>query len=69
MAPLVLAFILGPMAENALRQSLIISQGSLMIFVSRPFSLIALIIAFFLMASPLLPFLRKRREVIADLEG
>lgn len=69
MAPLVLAFILGPMAENAFRQSLIISQGSLMIFFSRPVTLIALMIAFFLVLSHILPFVRKRREVIADLEG
>lgn len=68
MAPLVLAFILGPMAENALRQSLIISQGSPMVFFSRPVPLVALLIAFFLMISPLLPFLRKRREVIAGLK-
>jgi len=68
MAPLVLAFILGPMAENALRQSLIISQGSLMIFISRPFTLISLMIAFFLMVSHILPFIRKRREVIARFE-
>ena len=68
MAPLVLAFILGPMAENALRQSLIISQGSPMVFLSRPVPLAALLIAFFLMISPLFPFLRKRREVIAGLK-
>jgi len=68
MAPLVLAYILGPMAENALRQSLIISQGSFLIFLSRPFTLVALLIAFFLTISPLLPFLRKRREIIAELE-
>jgi putative tricarboxylic transport membrane protein len=69
MAPLVLAFILGPMAENAFRQSLIISQGSLMMFFSRPVTLIALMIAFFLVLSHILPFIRKRREVIAGLEG
>jgi len=69
MAPLVLAYILGPMAENALRQTLIISQGSFIIFLSRPVTLIALLIAFFLMVSPLLPFVRKRRETIARLEG
>lgn len=69
MAPLVLAYILGPMAENALRQSLIISQGNFLIFFSRPITLIALLIAFFLVVSPLLPFMRKRREIIARMEG
>jgi putative tricarboxylic transport membrane protein len=36
LAPFVLALVLGDMAENALRQSLIISQGSLAIFFTRP---------------------------------
>jgi len=36
LAPLVLALVLGDHAENALRQSLIMSQGSLAIFVVRP---------------------------------
>ncbi len=35
-APLVLAFVLGRMAEETIRQSLVISRGSLSIFVSRP---------------------------------
>ena len=37
-APLVLAFVLGPMLENNLRKSLILSQGDLMTFVARPIS-------------------------------
>ena len=36
LAPLVLALVLGDMAENALRQSLIMSQGSLAIFLTGP---------------------------------
>jgi putative tricarboxylic transport membrane protein len=36
--PLVLALVLGPMFENALRRSLIIGQGSGMIFFQRPIS-------------------------------
>ncbi len=66
--PLVLAFILGPMAEDALRQSLIISQGDYFIFLSRPFPLIALSIALFLFVSQIIPSLRKRRKIIASLE-
>ncbi len=66
-APLVLAFILGPMMETALRQSLIVSHGHFGIFFSRPYSLIALIIAFLFLAFPLIPFMRKRREkIVAD---
>lgn len=37
-APLVLAFILGPILEAAFRQSMIMSDGSLTIFVTRPYS-------------------------------
>lgn len=37
-APLVLAFILGPILETAFRQSMIMSDGSLTIFVARPYS-------------------------------
>ena len=37
-APLVLAFVLGPIMETALRQSLIMSQGSFLVFWSSPVS-------------------------------
>jgi putative tricarboxylic transport membrane protein len=51
LAPLVLALVLGDLAENSLRQSLIMSQGSLAIFLFRPISgmITALAIFFFLM--------------------
>ena len=44
-APLVLAFVLGPMMENNLRKSLILSQGDLTMFVSRPISAVCLAFA------------------------
>ncbi len=37
--PLVLAFVLGPMVEQSMRQSLLMSGGSFLIFVTRPISL------------------------------
>jgi putative tricarboxylic transport membrane protein len=51
LAPLVLALVLGDMAENALRQSLIMSQGSLAIFFDRPIAgvITAVAILFFMM--------------------
>jgi putative tricarboxylic transport membrane protein len=61
-APLVLAYVLGPMLENALRQSLLISQGSFTIFFTRPISAIALGFAFLLLLSNLFPYFKKRRE-------
>lgn len=58
-APLVLAFILGPMLENALRQSLIISQGSFSIFVTRPIAGAFVLAAVTILVSHLFPFSRR----------
>src|SRR6476469_8276488 len=68
-APLVLAFVLGPMLENNLRKSLILSQGDLMTFVARPISAACLALAVVLLVGPLLPALRKKRELVALDEG
>ena len=42
-APLVLAFVLGPMLENNLRKALILSQGDLVTFLQRPISAACLV--------------------------
>ncbi|MBI4589333.1 MAG: hypothetical protein HY725_10880, partial [Candidatus Rokubacteria bacterium] len=42
-APLVLAFVLGPMLERELRQALIISGGDLGVFLTRPLSAASLL--------------------------
>jgi putative tricarboxylic transport membrane protein len=39
MAPMLLALVLGDMAESALRQGLIMSQGSLLVFFRPPIAL------------------------------
>ncbi len=67
-APLVLAFVLGPMMENNLRKSLIMSQGDFTIFLSRPLAAVSLIIAFILLISPMIPWLRKKKEEIPKEE-
>ncbi|NWF54201.1 MAG: tripartite tricarboxylate transporter permease [Syntrophaceae bacterium] len=68
-APMVLAYVLTPLLENALRQSLILSDGSFGIFMRRPISAGCLIIAAFLLLSSLLPMLRKKREtLVAEAE-
>jgi putative tricarboxylic transport membrane protein len=59
-APLILAFVLSPLLENALRQSLIMSHGSFLIFLTRPISLCLILVAVFLLAMPLLPRFKKR---------
>jgi len=58
-APLVLALVLGPMMENALRRSLVLSDGSFQVFLTRPISAIFLISGLLILFSPL--FLRKKR--------
>jgi putative tricarboxylic transport membrane protein len=63
-APLVLAFVLGPLLENNLRKSLILSQGEFSIFFVRPISAACLLLALLLLASPLLPGLAKKRQAI-----
>ena len=60
-APLILAFVLGPMLETALRQSLIKSQGNFLVFFTRPISAMFLIIAITLLVAPMLPWFRHRR--------
>ena len=64
-APLVLAFVLGPMLENNLRKSLILSHGDFAIFFSRPISAICLVLALAALAAPLLPALARRRTHLA----
>lgn len=64
-APLVMAFVLGPILENSLRQSLLISGGSMLIFLTKPISVSCLIIALFVLLSPVL--LQKSRRIRAKI--
>jgi putative tricarboxylic transport membrane protein len=52
LAPLVLAFVLGPIMEMSLRQSLILSRGSFSIFVERPLSASILALVFLVIVGP-----------------
>jgi len=60
LAPLVLAFILGPQMEQAFRQSLIMSDGSLTVFFARPISATAMALAGFLLISAFIPALKRK---------
>ena len=61
-APLVLALVLGDLAESALRQSLIMSQGSLMIFFTRPIAAVITAAALFFFVLPVItPWWRRLR--------
>ncbi len=63
-APLVLAFVLCPILEQSMRQALMISGGSFMIFITRPISLIFLGIAVLSLLSYF--FLNKQRGKVLD---
>jgi putative tricarboxylic transport membrane protein len=66
LAPLVLALVLGDMAENALRQSLIMSQGSLAIFITQPISGVITAVALLFFMMPIItPWWRRLRGLPA----
>ncbi|MBW2031354.1 MAG: tripartite tricarboxylate transporter permease [Deltaproteobacteria bacterium] len=68
-APLVLALVLGPLLERSLRQALIISDGSPLVFLTRPISAGALLLSLLLLLSATLPSLQKRRTLtLSDSE-
>jgi putative tricarboxylic transport membrane protein len=65
-APLVLALVLGDLAETALRQSLILSQGSLAIFFTRPIAGAITALAIFFFILPIItPWWRKLKSASA----
>jgi len=70
MAPLVLALVIGPMMENNLRLSLIISQGSPWIFIEHPISATFIFISLALLISPWIPWIGRRRKKLQEkVEG
>ena len=70
MAPLVLALVIGPMMENNLRLSLVISQGNPWIFIGHPISAAFIIISLVLLVSPWVPWIGTGRKKIREkVEG
>lgn len=67
-APLVLAFVLGPLLEQNLRQALIISDGGFGVFLTRPLSAGSLIISVLLLLSAILPSFQKKRTAVISEE-
>ncbi|HEX2964786.1 MAG TPA: tripartite tricarboxylate transporter permease [Syntrophorhabdaceae bacterium] len=63
-APMVLAFVLGPLLERSFRQSLIISSGSFSIFFEKPLSAISLVISALLIVSSGFSYYKKTKERI-----
>ncbi len=67
-ASLMLAFILGPMLEKSLRQSLIFSHGNPMIFFYRPISLVLALVTLFFIVSPVFTIFLRHHRIISKLK-
>jgi len=63
-APLVLAYVLSPMLETAVRQSLSISGGSFIIFFTRPISLVCMLLFAGLLAIQIYSYIRRKGPII-----
>jgi putative tricarboxylic transport membrane protein len=63
-APLVLAFVLGPLMEENLRRAMLIARGDATVFLTRPISAGLIIVSAFLLLLALLPMIRKRRDEV-----
>jgi TctA family transporter len=68
-APLILAFVLGPLMEENLRRALLISRGDATVFIRHPISAAFLIATIVLLAILVIPSIRKKREeAVAEAE-
>jgi TctA family transporter len=63
-APMLLAFILGPMMEEYLRRALLLSRGDPMVFITRPISATLLGLGVLAIIAAGLPSLVKKRETV-----
>jgi len=61
-APLLLGFVLGPMMEENLRRALLLSRGDPTVFLTRPISLVMLLMAAGLLLAIVAPNIRRKRE-------
>ena len=68
-APLLLAFILGPMMEEFLRRTLLLSRGDPSVLLTRPICAIMLIVSLVLLVVVLLPAIRRKREEAFEEEA
>ena len=63
-SPFVLGFMLGPLMEENLRRSTVLSRGEPLIFVRRPISLVILLMAVGLLLVVVPPQIRSTREKV-----
>ncbi|HZQ12289.1 MAG TPA: tripartite tricarboxylate transporter permease [Pseudolabrys sp.] len=63
-APLVLAFVLGPLMEENLRRAMVLARGDATVFFTRPISAGLIAVAVALLVIAVLPMIRKRRDEV-----
>jgi TctA family transporter len=64
-APMLLGFVLGPLMEENLRRSMLMSRGDPSVFVTRPISLAFILATVFILILMTAPILRRRRDQLA----
>ncbi|WML56646.1 tripartite tricarboxylate transporter permease [Neobacillus sp. PS2-9] len=67
-SPIVLAIILGPMAESQFRRALTLSNGSYDIFYTRPITLVLLLLSIFTLFTPILKKLWETKKEIKNAD-
>jgi TctA family transporter len=65
-APMLLGYVLGPMMEENLRRSMLMSGGDPSVFVTRPLSLAFIIATVLILVVMVVPAVRARRLEVAD---
>jgi TctA family transporter len=66
LAPLMLGFVVGPMLEENIRRTLLLSQGDPSVLVTRPIAAGMFVIAALLLLAMLLPGLKSKRAVLEE---
>jgi putative tricarboxylic transport membrane protein len=67
-ASLVLAMVLGPLMDQSLRQSLLMSGGSGMIFFTRPICLVIFAVVAIILLLPILPRIGRMRKTVREVD-
>ena len=65
-APMLLGYVLGPMMEENLRRSMLMSGGDPTVFVKRPISVAFIVATVAILIVMVLPAVRRRRQEITD---
>ncbi len=65
-APMLLGYVLGPMMEENLRRSMLMSGGDATVFVTRPISVAFIVATVLILIAMVVPAVRERRLEVAD---